>query len=372
MKVNRAFKELIPNLSQEEYAQLEENILQDGIREPISTWNGFVIDGHNRLEIAEKHNLELSYVEYSFESENDVFLWIIKNQLGRRNITAYCRAQLALRLKPVITEKAKENMSVGGKQGLQKSDKPCVTPIDTRQELAEIAGLSHDTISKVEYINKNAEPEIKALVESGNISINQASKAAAFAPEKQKEIAPLLEKGTTVEKLADKPHIAHNSGNNEWYTPSEYIEAARAVMTSIDVDPASSHKANEVVKATLYYTAETDGLTQEWHGNVWLNPPYSSDLIVKFIYKLVEEYNAGHVKQAIVLTNNATETTWFNSLIRIATAVVFPKSRVKFYMPNGETGAPLQGQSVVYIGSNTTEFIHKFSKFGWAAFICAA
>jgi len=169
---------------------------------------------------------------------------------------------------------------------------------------------------------------------------------------------------------AAKPHIAQNSGNNEWYTPQEYIEAARAVMGGIDLDPASSDIANEVVQADTYYTAEMDGLKRLWNGRVWLNPPYAGELIPQFIDKLKNHVESGDIEQAIILVNNATETTWFNTLIGIAAAVLFPKSRVKFYMPDGKTGAPLQGQAVIYIGRNPKVFMEVFSPFGWGAFPC--
>lgn len=98
--------------------------------------------------------------------------------------------------------------------------------------------------------------------------------------------APTLSGALKKIKAATKPHVVNNSGDNEWYTPSEYIEAAREVMGSIDLDPASNDFANQTVKAATYYTAETNGLNKEWYGNIWLNPPYSSTLIKQFAEKL--------------------------------------------------------------------------------------
>jgi len=163
------------------------------------------------------------------------------------------------------------------------------------------------------------------------------------------------------------PHVSFNSGNNEWYTPSEYIEAARAVMGAIDLDPASSTIANSIVKAERYYTIEDDGCSLEWYGRVWLNPPYATDLVTAFANKLVAELAAGNVTEAIVLVNNATETAWFNTMIREARAVVFPKGRVKFWKDSGEVGAPLQGQAILYFGDSLSGFLQIFQTFGWGA-----
>lgn len=170
----------------------------------------------------------------------------------------------------------------------------------------------------------------------------------------------------------DMPHVSHNSGNNEWYTPPEYIYAARLVMGGIDLDPATSEEANKVVDAARFYTAEDDGLRQPWSGRVWMNPPYATDLVGRFIDRLATGMECGDVTEAVVLVNNATETAWFNRLMGVASAVCFPRGRVRFWQPGGDTGAPLQGQAVVYCGSNTHRFIEEFKDFGWTALVTGA
>jgi hypothetical protein len=159
-----------------------------------------------------------------------------------------------------------------------------------------------------------------------------------------------------------KAHVSNNSGENEWYTPECYIESARLVMGTIDLDPASSEIANQTVNANLFYNQEEDGLSKEWFGNVWMNPPYSQPLIFQFISKLVESKG---VNQAIVLVNNGTETQWGQLLLSNSSAVCFHQSRIRFIDKYGNLGqAPLQGQMICYIGSEVNNFINEFNQYG--------
>ena len=186
MIIDNEFKGLIPPLTDEEYKGLEESILKDGCRDSLVLWGEILVDGHNRYEICTRHNIPFKAVQKEFASRDDVVIWIIKNQFGRRNLPAYERAKLALRLKPVIAEKAKENLVTHtecGYQGCQKSDK---AEIDTKKELAKVAGVSHDTIAKVEKIEQKATPEIKTQLQKGEISINQAYKTVKKEENRQK------------------------------------------------------------------------------------------------------------------------------------------------------------------------------------------
>lgn len=162
----------------------------------------------------------------------------------------------------------------------------------------------------------------------------------------------------------DKHRVSY-TGENEWYTPAEYIEAAREVMGGIDLDPASSEKAQIVVKAAEFFTVQRDGLSQSWHGRVWMNPPYSQPLIANFIEKLIAEATEGRVEQAIVLTHNSSDTLWFHRLEEMAALLCFTRGRIAFVDPQGDRCAPTQGQTFFYLGERKSEFTATFSRYGF-------
>jgi phage N-6-adenine-methyltransferase len=155
------------------------------------------------------------------------------------------------------------------------------------------------------------------------------------------------------------------TGEFERYTPAKYIEAARKVLGGFDLDPASCEFAQRTVQADRYFTAKDDGLKYEWHGRVWLNPPYHRELAPKFIDKLVEEFTAGRTTAAIMLTNNCTDTDWFHAAVHAANAVCFTYGRIKFVDERGEEVLPTQGQAFFYFGPNVDLFELAFCEIGF-------
>lgn len=155
-----------------------------------------------------------------------------------------------------------------------------------------------------------------------------------------------------------------NNRNDEWYTPPQYIEAARSVMGAIDLDPASNEVANQYIQATRFFSLEDSAFEHEWVGRVWMNPPYSR-VIGEFVDKLVSEYQAGNVTEAIVVTNNGTDTRWFDNLTSVSSAICLHRGRIAFL---DESGTPIRnnnkGQVFTYIGPNWEAFSSVFSDFG--------
>jgi hypothetical protein len=176
LQIDKEFQELIPPLAGEELAQLESNVIQDGCRDPLVTWNEIIIDGHNRYAICKKHDVAFKIVTMEFADRSHAKEWIIRNQFGRRNLPPYVRVSLALELESTIAARAKENQVEAGKdhgKGLQNSAK-AIEAIDTREQIASIAGVSHDTVAKVKTIKAKASEETKDKLAKGEISINKA------------------------------------------------------------------------------------------------------------------------------------------------------------------------------------------------------
>jgi phage N-6-adenine-methyltransferase len=358
------YANIFPMLQGEAFGALRDDIRRHGIREPVVFLGAHILDGRNRYMAARELGIEYPRREFGSQPSDgdDPLAFVVSHNLTRRHLTESQRSSIAARL---------ETMSHGGRRE-QDANLHLDIPLSqraavTRSDAARMMNVSERSVATARKVHDEAPAEIVRAVDEGRISVSLAAKVADLPEEAQAEVVAAAPDDVkeVAREVVRKAHVANNSGNNEWYTPPAYIEAARAVMGGFDLDPASSEIANSTVQAARIFTAEDDGLVQDWPaGRIWMNPPYAQPLIGQFSEKLATEVQNG--SEAVVLVNNATETAWFQRLAEVSAAMCFPRGRIRFVDPSGEpSGAPLQGQAVIYCGPNVEAFAREFAPFGF-------
>ena len=382
--IDPEFASLIHAPSADELRGLEADIVARGCLDAIKTWNGLIVDGHNRFEICERLGKPYRVEALSFGTRDEAKAWMIAHQLGRRNlpenVIAYYRGQY----KALLQDIAKAS-GLPGRSGpvfmAQHSEKVQVVRHDVAQptplladvslerrtgerhahyaravdEVAKATGVAPVAIASISGLTQKATQQLAESLDSPNERVREQARNAVTEMVAGEEPAQAMKRA----------HAMYNTGENEWYTPSNLIECARSFLGTIDLDPASSALANETVRATTWYGVERDGLAQPWHGRVWMNPPYARGLIERFVERLMESHLAGDVPEALILVNNATDTRWFHHLQSAPHRHTLALSyRVKFVSPEGRDPNAMQGQVVVYLGSRRAEFALAFASHG--------
>jgi len=201
--INEELQKYIDPLTPNEYAALERSILAEGCRDALVLWGEVLVDGHNRYEICSKYELPYKTVQNdSFASLDDVLLWMIDNQLGRRSVSDFQRGMLALRKRDIMAARTRavakppaadeaadaDATNSAGAPADAAEDPPWETsgePIKTRDDIARAAGISTTTIGQIDRIRKTAAPELVEAVRTGAISINAAAAVASLPSEVQ-------------------------------------------------------------------------------------------------------------------------------------------------------------------------------------------
>ena len=190
--------ELLPPLTGEQLAALESDLLANGCYSPVIVNEDLaVVDGHNRLELCQKHNIPYKIVVFSFTDMLEAKQWALDTQKGRRNLDKWELGKIALKLKPDIEARAKANQSAAGGD---KSDKgallttlsEALPPVSTRKELADTVGIGEVTMGKVMQIDEHAPAAVKDALDSGELSINQGynlTRQLQEVPEERREEA---------------------------------------------------------------------------------------------------------------------------------------------------------------------------------------
>lgn len=353
--------QLFPALDAATEAALRGSIERFGVLVPVAKdQHGNILDGYHRSRIARELGVEFRVDVHVVADDSEARAIAATLNQDRRMLARDQRVQVVQALR----EEGHSLRAIAGAVG--------VAPNTVR---ADLAGVQDCTPAETLGVDGKRYPARRTVVaaKTENDAVSAQTSILRLTRKYEGEVQPyrpIIQGVVNAEELKEfapkvaPPHVSFNSGNNEWYTPAEYVDAARAVMGRIDLDPASSAAANEVVQAERFFTVEDDGLKQPWSGSVWMNPPYGRPLIDQFCAKLAEEYAAHNVNEACVLVNNATETGWFHALAEVAAAVCFPRHRIRYWQPNKATLTPLQGQAVLYLGSDVDKFSREFVNLG--------
>lgn len=260
LTIDTEFQNLIPPISEEEDAQLTENLMREGCRDALVVWGDILIDGHNRYRICTENNIEFKTEEKEFADRDEAKKWIINNQFGRRNLNPYQRAALALQLEDMFKAEGRRRILAGKKlnadptQNSAKGSAEQITvgvrieedgtvkvmdqqqylrPLDTRTELAKKADVSHNTIDKVRYIINNAPETQKRRLELGEASVHEVYTKTMAEVGNQDQQEKMRERN---EKIRLEKARKENKEAQEKLKENERAGFAKSVFRAIRVD----------------------------------------------------------------------------------------------------------------------------------------
>lgn len=243
IRIDPEFQSLIPPLSADERSLLEASVAREGVRDALSVWDrdddSILLDGHNRHCIATRLDVAYDVVAVpGIETRDDAVVWIIRNQLGRRNLTDFVKVELAMRMATAVEAKAKSNMVKGGgdkRSGLINRSDP-ITPILTRQEIAKAAGVSMGTVERVRVIKARGVPELQDAARTGDIAPSAGARLAALPADEQRAIvakgAEASRAKSTELRMASRPSEPESESDDDLRNPP--IRTASPATIALD------------------------------------------------------------------------------------------------------------------------------------------
>jgi phage N-6-adenine-methyltransferase len=354
--------------------QLKQSIAEIGLTNPITVAPDLtLIAGHHRLAACKALGLESVPVTVLNLDPKRRRLAEIDENLIRNELSALERGEQLIERKDIYEDlhpETKHGANGGGRAGkgtkTKTEDPDSGSSVAFIDDAADKLGRSRSTIAEEIRIAKQILPEVRDKIrntESAN-SKSDLLILSALPEEKQRAVAEKIANGEaqTVREVLITSEAADYDGD-EWYTPREHIGLCREVLGKIDLDPTSNAFAQKSVAAKKFYTKADDGLSKNFFGRVFMNPPYSMPLVQQFTAKLADAYDAGDVTAAIILVNNCTDSAWFHRLLE-QYPVCFTRGRVPFESAKGKKFATRQGQAFFYLGKDFNKFSFVFSEIG--------
>ena len=188
--IDEEFAGLIPPLTPDELSGLEQSIIAEGCREAIIVWNGVIVDGHNRYRICRAHNIPYRTERKEFASRDEAMLWMLRNQLGRRNLNDFQRVEMVRKCEGAVKAQAKERQ--GTRTDIQEK---LPESRQSRDTLGALAGVSGKTYEHATAVLDNAPTPVVEATRKKELSINTAYNVTKMPQTQQIEIAQRIQKG---------------------------------------------------------------------------------------------------------------------------------------------------------------------------------
>ncbi len=198
LKISPRFENALPPLQEAELSQLREKLLTEGCRDALVVFHGTLIDGHSRYRICHECGIPFAITELKREDEEAAYLWVVENQLSRRNVSDFAKCELVVRLAPKLKEEAQKRM-LRGKKAEDPGPNLGQGKGRTSRQLAKIAGISHGSFEKAQKILEHADAETIAKLRSGDLSIHSAY-TTLFKPEEQRKHEEAVRRSKEMDK----------------------------------------------------------------------------------------------------------------------------------------------------------------------------
>lgn len=321
--------QLFPNLTADEMEALTADIKARGVMVPVEIdEHGATLDGHHRQMIADSLGIEYPTVVRTGWTEEQKLTHVIALNAHRRHLTGEERREIVARLVAEGMSRRAAAKSIG---------------VDEKTIRNDLTGAEYSAPERVTGADGKSYPAVQPFRPRLDPMpyFGETVGSSALAPEP--------------DKWAPSPALM-SSDTSEWYTPKRVLDAVVAALGEIDLDPCADHGRS--VPATTHYTETDDGLAQEWAGRVYMNPPYGRT-IGAWTERLVAEFHAGRVTEAIALLPARIETDWFYAL----EAVWFCNIEGRLAFSDHETSAPFPSVAV-YLGQEGDQFGEAFVALG--------
>lgn len=346
--------------------QLAESIAEVGLLQPITVTKDLrLVTGRHRLEACKllghktiaAHVVDLDGLRAELAE--------IDENLIRNELTTLERGEHISRRNEILLALGLR-AKVG--QGRPSKNGETISPLKSTAQIAREMGVSERVAQQDRQIAERIAPDVKERIRATPLADSKVEllELARMPHEKQRDIVKQIESGSAKNVMVAKMTGVSSDPDYDgdaWGTPPAVLGLVRTMLGEIDLDPASNDHAQKTVRAVQYFTKQVDGLKQKWCGRVFCNPPYSSPLIAEFTKKLMAEYDAKNITEALYLVNNCTDTTWCQALLTRFPAC-FTRGRVAFVNQSGQAFATRQGQVVFYLGRRSDAFTKIFSALG--------